>query len=89
MADIRYVDVDGVRLRTSIRGEGRPLLLLSGIGASLSRSAPFEHALNPYGVQTIAVDAPGTGSSTRYRWPRRMPGLIWTFELLLDACGYE
>ncbi len=89
MADIRYVDVDGVRLRTSIRGEGRPLLLLSGIGASLSRSAPFEHALNPYGVQTIAVDAPGTGSSTRYRWPRRMPGLARTFELLLDALGYE
>ena len=36
MADFRYVEVDGVRLRTSIRGAGRPLLLLSGIGANLS-----------------------------------------------------
>src|SRR5208282_3997259 len=88
-ADIRYVEVDGMRLRTSIRGAGRPLLLLTGIGASLSLSAPFEDALNPYGVQTIAVDAPGTGRSTRYRRPRRMPGLARTFELLLDALGYE
>ena len=89
MADFRYVEVDGVRLRTSIRGAGRPLLLLSGIGASLSLSAPFEDALNPHGVQTIAVDAPGTGGSTRYRRPRRMPGLARTFELLLDALEYE
>jgi poly(3-hydroxyoctanoate) depolymerase len=89
VTDIRYVDVDGVRLRTSIRGGGSPLLLLSGIGASLSLSAPFEDALNPHGVQTIAVDAPGTGGSTRYRRPRRMPGLARTFELLLDALGYD
>ena len=89
MVDIRYVDVDGVRLRTSIRGVGRPLLLLTGIGASLDLSAPFEHALNPHGVQTIAADAPGTGASTRYRRPRRMPGLARTFELMLDFLGYE
>ncbi len=88
MVDIRYVDVDGVRLRTSIRGVGRPLLLLTGIGAGLELAAPFEHALNPYGVQTIAADAPGTGASTRYRRPRRMPGLARTFELMLDALGY-
>ena len=89
MADIRYVDVDGVRLRTSIRGVGRPLLLLTGIGASLEFSAPFEHALNPHGVQTIAADAPGTGASTRYRWPRRMPGIVRTFELMLDVLEYD
>jgi poly(3-hydroxyoctanoate) depolymerase len=39
---IRFVDVDGVRLRTSVRGTGPPLLLLSGIGASLELSAPVE-----------------------------------------------
>ena len=89
MVDIRYVELDGVRLRTSIRGVGRPLLLLTGIGASLDLSAPFEHALNAHGVQTIAADAPGTGASTRYRRPRRMPGLARTFELMLDALEYE
>ena len=57
MAEIRYVEVDGVRLRTSIRGAVRPLLL-TGIGASLGLSAPFEDALHPHSVQKIAVDAP-------------------------------
>jgi poly(3-hydroxyalkanoate) depolymerase len=86
---IRVVDVNGVRLRTSVSGTGRPLLLLTGIGASLELSAPFERALNPHGVQTIAFDAPGTGESTRYRRPRRMPGLARTVERMLDALGYD
>ncbi len=88
-AGIRYLEVDGVTLRVSIRGAGRPLLLLTGIGASIALSAPFEDALNPHRVQTIAADAPGTGKSTGYRRPRRMPGLARTFERLLDALEYE
>jgi pimeloyl-ACP methyl ester carboxylesterase len=86
---IRYVDVDGVRLRTSVRGAGSPLLLLTGIGAPLELSAPLERALNGHGVQTIALDAPGTGESSRYRRPRRMPGLARTVERTLDALGYD
>jgi poly(3-hydroxyalkanoate) depolymerase len=64
-------------------------LLLTGIGASLDLSAPFEDALNPHDVQTIAADAPGTGDSTRYHRPRRMPGIARTFELMLDALEYD
>ena len=60
---IRFVDVDGVRLRTSVRGTGPPLLVLTGIGAALELSAPLERALNSHGVQTLALDAPGTGES--------------------------
>jgi poly(3-hydroxyalkanoate) depolymerase len=86
---IRYVDVDGVRLRTSVRGTGSPLLVLTGIGASLELSAPFERALNAHGVQTLALDAPGTGASSRYPRPRRMPGLARTVEQTLDALGYD
>ncbi|MCW2535330.1 MAG: Poly(3-hydroxyalkanoate) depolymerase [Modestobacter sp.] len=86
---IRFVDVDGVRLRTSVRGSGRPLLLLTGIGASLELSLPLERPLNSRGVQTIALDAPGTGESTRYRRPRRMPGLARTVERALDVLGYD
>jgi poly(3-hydroxyalkanoate) depolymerase len=88
-AGIRYLEVDEVTLRVSIRGAGRPLLLLTGIGASIALSAPFEDALHPHGVQTIAVDAPGTGGSTRYQRPRRMPGLARTFELALDTLEYD
>jgi poly(3-hydroxyalkanoate) depolymerase len=86
---IRYVDVDGLRLRTSVRGTGNPLLVLTGIGAALELSAPLERALNTHGVQTLALDAPGTGESSRYRWPRRMPGLAHTVERTLDALGYD
>jgi poly(3-hydroxyalkanoate) depolymerase len=86
---IRYVDVDGTRLRTSVRGTGAPLLVLTGIGASLELSVPLELALNANGVQTLALDAPGTGKSPPYRRPRRMPGLARTVERTLDALGYE
>jgi poly(3-hydroxyalkanoate) depolymerase len=86
---IRYVDVDGLRLRTSVRGAGLPLLVLTGIGASLEISVPFERALNAHNVQTVALDAPGTGKSSRYRRPRRMPGLARTVEHTLDALGYD
>jgi poly(3-hydroxyalkanoate) depolymerase len=86
---IRYVDVDGVRLRTSVRGAGRPLLLLTGIGASLELSVPLERELNRLGLQTIALDAPGTGGSARYPRPRRMPGIARTVERTLDALGHD
>jgi poly(3-hydroxyoctanoate) depolymerase len=86
---IRYVEVDGLRLRTSSRGTGSPLLLLTGIGASLELSAPIERALNAHGVQTLALDAPGTGGSSRYDRPRRMPGLARTVERTLEALGYD
>jgi poly(3-hydroxyoctanoate) depolymerase len=86
---IRFVEVDGVRLRTSVRGTGHPLLVLTGIGASLELSAPLERALDLHGMQTLALDAPGTGESSRYRRPRRMPGLARTVERTLEALGYD
>jgi poly(3-hydroxyoctanoate) depolymerase len=51
--------------------------------------APFEDALDGRVVQTIAVDAPGTGGSTGYRFPQRMSGLARTMEHLLDALGHD
>ena len=87
-AGIRYVQADGLRLRTSVQGSGPPVLLLTGIGASLERAAPFERALHPYGIQTVAVHAPRTGESAPYPWPRRMPGIARTIVHVLDALGY-
>jgi poly(3-hydroxyoctanoate) depolymerase len=87
--DVCHVDVDGVRLRVAIRGSGRPLLLLMGIGGNLEMWAPFEDALDARLTQTITVDAPGTGGSTGYRFPRRMPGLARTMDEMLGALGYD
>jgi poly(3-hydroxyalkanoate) depolymerase len=64
-------------------------LLLMGIGGSLEMWEPFENALNGKVIQTITVDAPGTGDSSPYRFPRRMAGIARTMELLLDALGHE
>jgi poly(3-hydroxyalkanoate) depolymerase len=86
---IRFVDVDGIRLRTSVRGCGPPLLLVTGLGASLELARPFEQELTARGVQTVAFDAPGIGESTVYTLPRRMPGIARTIEAMLDALGYD
>jgi poly(3-hydroxyoctanoate) depolymerase len=87
--DLRHVEVDGVRLRVGVRGTGRPLLLLMGIGGNIEMWEPFEDALDPRAVQTITVDAPGTGGSSGYRLPRRMPGLARTMDKLAGALGYR
>jgi poly(3-hydroxyoctanoate) depolymerase len=86
---IRFVDASGVRIRTSVRGSGPPLLLITGLGASLDLAAPFERALAVRGVQAVSFDAPGIGESSPYRWPQRMPGIARTVERTLDALGYD
>ena len=89
LREITFVDVDGVRLRTATSGTGRPVLLITGIGASLELAEPFERELNARGLQTVSYDAAGIGESTPYRRPRRMVGVARTAERLLDALGYE
>jgi poly(3-hydroxyoctanoate) depolymerase len=90
LREIRFVDADGVRLRIAVAdgdGTGPPLLLITGIGASLDLAAPFERELNGRGQRTISYDAPGVGESTQYGWPRRMRGVARTAERLLDTLG--
>ena len=86
---VRFVDAGGVRIRTAVRGSGPPLLLITGLGASLDLGAPFEREMAARGVQTVSFDAPGIGESSPYRWPRRMPGVARTVEQTLDALGYD
>jgi poly(3-hydroxyoctanoate) depolymerase len=93
-ATIRFVDVDGVRLRTSVRGcemrgSGPPVLLITGIGASLDLGAPFERELAARGRQVISFDAPGVGQSTAYARPRRMRGVAGTVHRMVAALGHD
>jgi poly(3-hydroxyalkanoate) depolymerase len=88
-AVIRFLDVDGIRLRTSTRGTGPPLLIITGLGASLDLAAPFERQMVARGRQVISFDAPGVGESNAYRWPKRMPGVARTVELMLDQLGHS
>ncbi|HTQ46437.1 MAG TPA: poly(3-hydroxyalkanoate) depolymerase [Polyangiaceae bacterium] len=81
------VEVDGLSLRVSIEGRGRPLLLFNGIGAALELLAPFRRALLE--TQTIAIDLPGTGSSATTTFPRSLRGLAGLADALLDVLGYD
>jgi poly(3-hydroxyoctanoate) depolymerase len=84
---VRVIAADGVRLRVRRRGTGRPLLIITGIGAGLELAEPFEDELLARGRATISFDAPGVGGSSPYRWPRRMSGIARTVEVLLDELG--
>ncbi|MFV0457867.1 MAG: alpha/beta fold hydrolase [Actinomycetales bacterium] len=83
-AEHRFLQIDEVRLRVRVRGTGDPLLLITGIGASLELAEPFETEMVARGFQVISFDAPGVGQSTPYHRPRRMPGIARTIAQMLD-----
>ncbi|HEY1282621.1 MAG TPA: alpha/beta fold hydrolase [Acidimicrobiales bacterium] len=86
---LTFVRVDGHLLRVSIRGEGRPLLLVMGLGGNIEMWNPLEQALAARGgIQTIAYDASGTGDSPARLVPLRVPGLARQAARLLAALGY-
>src|SRR5437016_3689399 len=81
------VEVGGLRLRVSIHGRGRPLLLLNGLGASLELLEPFRQALSA--TETIAIEVPGTGRSEPTRLPRRLGAIARLVARALDVLGYS
>src|SRR3954447_18519996 len=82
-----YVTVAGLRLRVARHGAGRPLLLITGIGAHLDMWAPF--ARHAGERELIAFDPPGAGLSQRPSRPLRMTGLAGVVTELLDALRLE
>jgi poly(3-hydroxyoctanoate) depolymerase len=88
-ATIRFVEAGGVRLRTSTRGSGPPLLLITGLGASLDLGEPFEREVAKRGHQVVSFDAPGVGESTPYTLPRRMRGVARTVRKMAEALGHD
>ena len=83
----RYVGAAGLRLRVGRRGAGRPLLLITGIGAHLEMWAPFVGFAGDR--ELIAFDPPGAGLSQRPRLPLSMRGLAGVVTDLLDALELE
>jgi poly(3-hydroxyalkanoate) depolymerase len=86
-AAVAYLDSADIRIRYSVAGSGPPLLLTSGIGASLELTEPFRAALD--GRTTIAWDAPGAGESDV---PRSRPSLRRVADYavgVLDELGIE
>ncbi|OKO72661.1 alpha/beta hydrolase [Bradyrhizobium sp. NAS80.1] len=61
----RYVRIDGQKIHCSIRGEGRPILLIPGWPQTWYAWRHVMVALAENGFQSIAVDPVGTGHSAR------------------------
>ena len=61
---IRFVDVDGVRLRTSVRGTGAAAAADHRARRQPGPGRAVRAELTTRGVQTISFDAPGVGQST-------------------------
>lgn len=87
MRDTVFVEAGGLRLRVARQGVGRPLLLITGIGANLDMWAPLAGLLGER--ELIAFDAPGTGLSQRPRLPQRMGDLARIVGELMDALALE
>lgn len=87
----RYVDLGGQRVRVAVRpgtGDGPPLVLCGGIGASYELLEPFVAALDP-AVEVVRFDVPGVGRSPLPRTPYGFPGLAALLGRLLPALGYH
>ena len=68
-----FLTVQGLSLRVAVEGRGQPLLLISGLGASLDVWEPLREILP--GFQTIAFDIPGVGESPFPARPLTIPRL--------------
>lgn len=88
-AVIRRIRIGRADVRFSVRGEGPPVLLFMGIGASLDMWQRFEEAMVPHGHQLIAIDLPGAGASSATLPPMRMRALVAVAEGVLDHLGHE
>jgi poly(3-hydroxyoctanoate) depolymerase len=82
------VRVGSLTLRYSVTGsEGRPLLLVNGLGANVEMWTPLRRSLGSR--HTIAFDAPGTGHSSTPLRPLTMRQLGTVAVGLLDALAYD
>src|SRR5215468_2951731 len=81
-----YLVVGGLRLRVRIRGKGRPILLLMGLGGNVEMWEPLVDEIAD--SLTIAFDAPGTGESDVPRWPLSIRALASVTAQLLDQLGH-
>jgi len=83
--EVSFVQVGALRLRVSRQGAGPPLLLIGGLGNNLGVWTNLVRQLPDF--HTIAVDAPGTGSSTTPVLPLSMAELADVYAALIRALG--
>ena len=83
----RYVTILGRPVRIRVRGEGRPLLLINGLGANVSTWGSLLKQLD--GFQVISFDAPGVGRSPSPVAPYTIARIANVARQVLDATDLE
>ena len=78
----------GVEVFVRQRGEGRPVLLINGLGASVDVLETLEERLGGV-AHTIAVELPGAGRSPTPRRPLSIAAMARVLTNLLDDLGHE
>lgn len=76
-----------IRVTTENRGQGRPLLLINGIGATGDLFDPFRAHLTDR--ETITFDAPGVGGSSTPTYPPTMRRLAGVVAKIIDQLGHR
>lgn len=87
--EIYWLTIMGLNIRVGIRRglrQGKPLLLLNGIGASLEVLESFINAME--GTEIIIFDMPGAGKSDTQTLPWLMRTYAKLTATLLDQLGY-
>ncbi|HTQ17301.1 poly(3-hydroxyalkanoate) depolymerase [Mycobacterium sp.] len=88
---LRRVELLGGHVRVAVRqgsGDGPPLVLCNGIGASLDLLQPFVDALDST-IEVVRFDVPGVGGSTPPPLPYTFPLLACWLGKLLDRLEYD
>lgn len=89
MNDIdRYAELDGVKLRYRVEGEGDWLVLVHGVGGSLHQWDRFVTLLGGR-YRTLRYDQRGHGKSDKPRGPYHIDDLVGDLRKLLDALGVD
>ena len=70
------------------RGEGRPLLMINGLGGNVEMWGAAEERLSTFAT-TIVFDAPGSGRSPTLSGPVSIRALAHVVAGALDQLGYE
>lgn len=82
----RFATLNGVRVHYTVKGEGRPIILMHGWGCSTSTLASIEKTALAAGYKVYNIDFPGFGLSAE-------PPAVWGVEeytrVLEDLIGHE
>ena len=78
----------GAELFVRERGEGRPLLMINGLGGNVEMWGTAEERLSTFAT-TIVFDAPGSGRSPALSWPVSIRRLAHVVAGALDELGHD